>query len=125
MAFSVALVEWSGTRPGYDPYGWLIWGYQTLHLNLDLGGAPSWKPLTWVFTVPYSLFGHYALRLWMFTAVAVSLGAGIFGGRIAYRLTSPSPERRYAPSSRPRSPVSRCSGSRTTCTTSSACSPTR
>ena len=115
MAFSVALVEWAGTRPGYDPYGWLIWGYQTLHLNLDLGGAPSWKPLTWVFTVPYSLFGHYAMRLWMFTAVAVSLAAGIFGGRIAYRLTGPSP----------RSPGSRCSGSRITCTTSSACSPTR
>ena len=62
VAFSTALVYWSRTRPGYDPYGWLIWGYQTLHLNLDLGGAPSWKPLTWVFTVPYSLFGHVALR---------------------------------------------------------------
>ena len=60
VAFSTVLVVWADTRPGYDPYGWLIWGYQTLHLNLDLGGAPSWKPLTWLFTVPYSLFGHFA-----------------------------------------------------------------
>jgi hypothetical protein len=97
VAFSVGLVQWAGTRPGYDPYGWLLWGYQTLHLNLDLGGAPSWKPLTWLFTVPYSLFGHFALKLWMFTAVSISLAAAIFGGRIAYRLTGPSPDRRYAP----------------------------
>ncbi len=87
LAFSTALVYWSGTRPGYDPYGWLIWGYQTLHLNLDLGGAPSWKPLTWVFTVPYSLFGHGALRLWMITSVSITLSGSIFAGRIAYRLT--------------------------------------
>jgi hypothetical protein len=97
LVLSAVIVRTLGTRPGYDPYGWLIWGYQTLHLNLDLGGAPSWKPLTWVFTVPYSLFGHDALWLWMFTAVFVSLAGGIFAGRIAYRLTGPSPDRRYAP----------------------------
>jgi hypothetical protein len=87
VLFSTGLVYWAGTSPGYDPYGWLIWGYQTLHLTLDLGGAPSWKPLTWLFTVPYSLFGHAALRLWMITAVAVTLSGCIFAGRIAYRLT--------------------------------------
>jgi hypothetical protein len=87
VGFSTALVYWSGTRPGYDPYGWLIWGYQTVHLKLDLGGAPSWKPLPWLFTVPYSLFGGGALRLWMITSVSLSLSATIFAGRIAYRLT--------------------------------------
>jgi hypothetical protein len=90
LAFSTALVLWTNTRPGYDPYGWLIWGYQTLHGNLDLGGAPSWKPLPWLFTVPYSLFGHTALRLWMITAVTISLSQSIFAGRIAYRLTGRS-----------------------------------
>ena len=75
LAFSTALVLWTNTRPGYDPYGWLIWGYQTLHLSLDLGGAPSWKPLPWLFTVPFSLFGHCALRLWMITAVTIALSA--------------------------------------------------
>jgi hypothetical protein len=95
VVFSTALVLWSRTRPGYDPYGWLIWGYQTLHLNLDLGGAPSWKPLTWVFDVPFSLFGAHAMRLWMITAVSVSLSAGVFAARIAYRVTFQGEQDRY------------------------------
>ena len=94
--FSVILVLVTGTRPGYDPYGWLVWGKQTLHWNLDTNGAPSWKPLAYIFTVPYALFGHYALWLWMFTSVMVSLSAVLFAGRIAYRLTDAPPERRYA-----------------------------
>lgn len=84
--FSGLVVLWAHTRPGYDPYGWLVWGYQTLHLSLDLGGAPSWKPLPWLFTVPMSLAGHYSLWLWMLFSVTVSLSGCIFAGRIAYRL---------------------------------------
>ncbi len=85
---STVLLLWARTRPGYDPYGWLVWGYQTVHLSLDLGGAPSWKPLPYLFTVPYALAGHrYELRLWMVTSVAVSLSGCIFAGRIAYRVT--------------------------------------
>jgi hypothetical protein len=96
LLFSLAFVRWANTRPGYDPYGWLVWGYQTLHLNLDLGGAPSWKPLTFLFTVPFALFGHYELWLWMVTAVALSLAGPIFAGRIVYRLVATAPERRRA-----------------------------
>jgi hypothetical protein len=88
VIFSAALVRWGGTRPGYDPYGWLNWGYQTLHLKLDLGGAPSWKPLPYLFTVPYALFGHFSLWLWMVTSVTISLSGSIFAARIAYRLVS-------------------------------------
>jgi hypothetical protein len=95
VVFSTGVVLWSDTRPGYDPYGWLIWGYQTLHGSLDLGGAPSWKPLTWLFTVPYALLGHSALRLWMITSVSISLSGSIFAGRIAYRLTGGVSEKRY------------------------------
>jgi hypothetical protein len=106
VVFSAVLLLWARTRPGYDPYGWLVWGYQTLHLSLDLGGAPSWKPLPYLFTVPYALAGHrYELRLWMVTAVAVSLAGSVFAGRIAYRLSrggpgalnAYEPARRYAP----------------------------
>ncbi len=97
VVVSVALVLYARTRPGFDPYGWLVWGDQTLHLNLDLGGAPSWKPLPILFTVPYAVFGHYALWLWMFTAVAISLSGAIFAGRIAYKLTGGASESRYAP----------------------------
>jgi hypothetical protein len=88
VAVSTVLLLWARTRPGYDPYGWLVWGHQTLHLSLDLGGAPSWKPLPYMFTVPYALAGENALRMWMITAVAVSLAGSIFGARIAYRLVT-------------------------------------
>jgi hypothetical protein len=86
VAFSTALVVIAGTSPGFDPYGWLVWGYQTLHLNLNLGGAPSWKPVTYLFTVPYSLFGPLSYWLWMITAVSISLAAPIVAGRIVYRI---------------------------------------
>jgi hypothetical protein len=87
VALSIILIAWAGTRPSFDAYGWLVWGYQTLHLSLDLGGAPSWKPLPYLFTVPYAVFGHYELLLWMVTCVTISLSGAVFAGRIAYRLT--------------------------------------
>ncbi len=94
VALSGVLLLWAGTRPGYDPWGWLVWGYQTLHLTLDLGGAPSWKPLPYLFTVPFALGGHYELWLWMLTSVAISLAGSVFAGRIAYRLTVEGGKRR-------------------------------
>ena len=51
LVISVVLVVWARTRPSYDAYGWMVWGYQTLHGSLDLGGAPSWKPMPYLFTV--------------------------------------------------------------------------
>jgi hypothetical protein len=87
---SAGVVRWAGTRPSYDAYGWLVWGHQTLHLSLDLGGAPSWKPLPYLFTVPYALFGHLELILWMVTAVSLSLAGSVFAGRIAYRVVAAS-----------------------------------
>jgi hypothetical protein len=96
LAFSLLVLLWARTRPGYDPYGWLVWGKLSLHLNLDTNGAPSWKPLPFLFTVPYALFGRYQLWLWMVTAVAVSLSGPVFAWRIAFRLTGAAPERRYA-----------------------------
>ena len=57
LVLSAVIVRALGTRPGYDPYGWLIWGRETLAGTLDLGGAPSWKPLPFLFTAPFGLFG--------------------------------------------------------------------
>jgi hypothetical protein len=96
LILSLAIVLYARTRPGYDPYGWLVWGKLTIHLALDTNGAPSWKPLPYLFTVPYAVFGHYALWLWMVTSVAISLSGPIFAWRIAFRLTGSRPERRYA-----------------------------
>jgi hypothetical protein len=95
LAFSTALLAWAGTLPGFDPYGWLVWGHQTLHLTLDTNAAPSWKPLPYLFTTAYALAGHYELRLWMITSVAIALAGSIFAGRIAYKLTDAPAGRRW------------------------------
>ena len=96
VVVSAVLVIWAKTRPGFDPYGWLTWGHMTVHGGLDTNAAPSWKPLPYVFTTVYALFGSHELRLWMITSAAVSLGGVVFAGRIAYKLTDAPPERRWA-----------------------------
>jgi hypothetical protein len=87
LVLSLLIVLWARTRPGFDPFGWLVWGHQTVAWNLDTNAAPSWKPLPYLFTVPYGVFGHYQLWLWMVTSLAVSLSGSVFAARIAYRLT--------------------------------------
>jgi hypothetical protein len=96
LLISAVVVLAARVRPGYDPYGWLVWGHLTVHLALDTNGAPSWKPLPFLATVPFALTGHYALWLWMIGSVAVSLSGFVFAWRIAFRLTDAPPERRYA-----------------------------
>ena len=96
LVLSLLVVLWARARPGYDPYGWLVWGKLSVHLKLDTNGAPSWKPLPFVFTVPYALFGRFSLWLWMVTSVAISLSGPVFAWRIAFRLTDAPPQRRYA-----------------------------
>jgi len=58
LVLSVLLVLWAGTRPGFDPYGWLSWGHQTRAGNLDTNAAPSWKPLPYLFTTVFAFAGH-------------------------------------------------------------------
>jgi hypothetical protein len=104
LLVSLAIVLWARTRPSFDSYGWLVWGHQTIAGSLNTNAAPSWKPLPYLFTVPFALFGHYELWLWMVTVVAISLGGAVAAGRIAYRLTlgrSPA-----AAGSPPRAPAS-------------------
>jgi hypothetical protein len=96
LIISLLVVLWARSRPGYDPYGWLVWGKLTFKGALDTNGAPSWKPLAYLFTVPFSIFGHYSLWLWMVFSVAVSLSGLIFAWRIAFRLTGSDPAHRYA-----------------------------
>ncbi|MBV8219853.1 MAG: hypothetical protein JO325_15425 [Solirubrobacterales bacterium] len=88
LVVSTLIVLWAKTRPGFDPFGWLVWGRQTVAGNLNTNAAPSWKPLPYLFTAPFGLFGHYQLWLWMITSLAVSLAGAVFAGRIAYRLTA-------------------------------------
>jgi hypothetical protein len=83
------IADVADTRPGYDPYGWLIWGYQTIHGSLSLAGAPSWKPLPLIVTAPAALFGnHLQLWIWMTVSIAVSFSGTIFAARIAFKVVN-------------------------------------
>jgi hypothetical protein len=97
LAAGVVFVVETDMRPAYDAYGWLVWGKQAWHGNLNTNGAPSWKPLTFLFTFPYALAGNGQMWLWMITAVAGAFAAPVFAARIAYRLTGESEGRPYAP----------------------------
>ncbi len=97
LVVSICFVVLTGMRAQFDAYGWLVWGRQALHGDLNLNSAPSWKPLTFLFTFAYAPTGDEALWLWMVTAVAGAFAGPIFAGRIAYRLTGSAPGRPYAP----------------------------
>jgi hypothetical protein len=90
----VLLIDYS---PGYDAFGWLVWGHQLLYGQLTTSSAPSWKPLPFIFTVPYALAGSAQPRLWLITSTACALAAPVFAARAACRLCGPRPERRHAP----------------------------
>jgi hypothetical protein len=97
LALSTLFVVISDMRPSYDGFGFMVWGRQVLHWNLNTDGAPSWKPLPFLFTVPYAVAGRSQMWLWMITAVAGAVLGSVFAARVAFRLTGPSPDRRYAP----------------------------
>jgi hypothetical protein len=75
--------------PDKDPWSWIVWGREVVHLDLDTGAGSSWKPLPVVFTAPLSLFGGIAPELWLVVARAGGLLAVLFAYRIAARLAGP------------------------------------
>ena len=84
----ILLTSLAYARPAYDAYGWLDWGRQLLHGHLDLNAAPSWKPLSFLFTLPYALAGHQTqFWLWTVTAGAGGVLGPLVAGRLAYRLS--------------------------------------
>src|SRR3954468_11441769 len=74
------------TTPTYDPWAWLIWGREVLHLSLDTHFGPSWKPLPVLLTTPFSLFGGAAPALWVAVARAGGLAAIALAFRVGRRL---------------------------------------
>jgi hypothetical protein len=86
---SALFVVVSDMRPSYDGFGFMVWGRQVLHWNLNTDGAPSWKPLPFLFTLPYAVAGRGQLWLWMGTAVAGAVFGSVFAARVAFRLTGP------------------------------------
>ena len=75
------------STPSYDPWAWLIWGREIVHLSLHTTGGPSWKPLPVVFTTAFAPFGHAAPDLWLVIARAGALVAAAVAFKLAWRLT--------------------------------------
>ncbi|MGB2711124.1 MAG: hypothetical protein WBC33_06370 [Conexibacter sp.] len=78
------------STPTYDPWAWIVWGREIVHLDLQTTGGPSWKPLPVIFTAVFSLFGDAAPDLWLVVGrggavlavlLAFRLGARLTGGR--------------------------------------------
>lgn len=89
-ALSVVIAAASLTlpsTPSYDPWAWLVWGREIIHLNLHTPGGPSWKPLPMIFTTIFALFGSAQPNLWLVVARAGALMCAVMAFRLAWRLT--------------------------------------
>jgi MFS family permease len=72
--------------PTYDPWAWIIWGREIVHLDLSTVQGPSWKPLPVLLTTPFSLFGGLAPDLWLFVARAGVIAGVVMLYRLGRRL---------------------------------------
>src|SRR3954464_7940656 len=72
--------------PTYDPWAWIIWGREIMHLDLSTVDGPSWKPLPVLLTTPFSLFGGLAPDLWLFVARAGAIAGVVMLFRLGRRL---------------------------------------
>jgi hypothetical protein len=73
------------SNPTYDPWAWIIWGREIIHLDLTTTSGPSWKPLPALFTTVFALAGDDAAPgLWLIVARA----GGFLAIAMAYRLGS-------------------------------------
>jgi hypothetical protein len=78
------------STPTYDPWAWIIWGREIVHLDLVTTDGPSWKPLPVFFTAPFSLIGDGpAPELWIMVARAGGALAIAMTFRLGARLAGP------------------------------------
>ena len=75
------------STPSYDPWGWLLWGRELLHLKLNTVGANTFKPLPVLFTLPFALFGKAQPDLWLVVARAGAIFAVAMAFKLAARIT--------------------------------------
>jgi hypothetical protein len=86
IAGLTALTFLAPAAPTYDPWAWIIWGREILHLDLSTVNGPSWKPLPVLLTTPFSLLGGVAPDLWLFVARAGTIAGVWFAYRLGRRL---------------------------------------
>jgi hypothetical protein len=75
------------STPSYDPWAWLVWGREIVHLKLHTTGGPTWKPLPVIFTTLFAPFGNAAPDLWLVVARAGAVVAVVMVFKVALRLT--------------------------------------
>jgi hypothetical protein len=75
------------STPSYDPFAWIVWGREIVHLNLQTTGGPTWKPLPVIFTTVFALFGKAEPDLWLVVARAGAFAAVVMAFRLSVRLT--------------------------------------
>lgn len=89
-AFALVLAALSlliPSTPSYDPWAWLVWGREIVHLNLQTTGGPTWKPLPVIFTTIFAPFGSAAPDLWLVVARAGAVMSVLMVFRVAAGIT--------------------------------------
>jgi hypothetical protein len=82
------------SAPTYDPWSWIIWGREIIHLQLVTTGGPTWKPLPVLFTTAFAPFGEDAPQLWLVVARAGGITALALAFMLAFRLAQTLPRDR-------------------------------
>jgi hypothetical protein len=84
------------STPSYDPWAWLVWGREIVHLKLQTTGGPTWKPLPVLFTTVFALFGKAAPDLWLIVARAGALVCAALVFKVSARITAGITGRRWS-----------------------------
>ena len=77
------------STPSYDPWSWLIWGRQIIHLDLQTTGGPTWKPLTVLLATIFAPFGRAQPDLLLVADRAGAAMAVLMSFRISWRILRP------------------------------------
>jgi len=77
------------STPSYDPWSWLVWGREIIHLDLHTTGGPSWKPLGVILTTIFALFGSAQPNLLLVASRAGAVMAVLMTFKIAWRIARP------------------------------------
>jgi hypothetical protein len=75
------------STPSYDPWAWIVWGREIVHLDLHTTGGPTWKPLPVIFTTLFAPLGSIAPNLWLIVARAGAVMAVVMVFKLCVRLT--------------------------------------
>src|SRR5690349_21267084 len=76
------------SAPTYDPFAWIIWGREIVHLDLNTAHGPSWKPLPVILTTITAPLGEASPYIWVAVARAGAIAGIVLSGVLAARLAN-------------------------------------